>query len=161
MTKFHIIRIHYNCVVPYLYTGHHMSVIIWSWRLKSPTVPLLVPPFVQADTKENTKAVRQCPFVRGTHRWPVVYHQKGTVTHMMTSFAALLAICAGNSPVTGEFHAQRPVTRSFDVFFDLCLNKRLSKRSRGWLFETPSCSLWRHCNAEKSKSMSWLDQYWK
>ena len=39
--------------------------------------------------------------------------------HKMETFSALLAICAGNSPVTGEFHAQRPVTRSFDVFFDL------------------------------------------
>ena len=36
----------------------------------------------------------------------------------METFSALLAICAGNTPVTGEFHAQRPVTRSFDVFFD-------------------------------------------
>ena len=44
--------------------------------------------------------------------------------HQMEAFSALLAICAGNSPVTGEFHAQRPVTRSFDVFFDLLLNKR-------------------------------------
>ena len=45
----------------------------------------------------------------------------------MEAFSALLAICAGNSPVTGEFPAQRPVTRSFDVYFDLRLNKRLSK----------------------------------
>ena len=54
--------------------------------------------------------------------------------HQMKTFSALLAICAGNSPVTGEFLAQRPVTRSFDVFFDLRPNKRLSKQSRGWLF---------------------------
>ena len=47
------------------------------------------------------------------------------------------------SSVTREFPAQRPVTRSFDVFFDLRLDKRLSKH---WLFETPSHSLWRHCN---------------
>ena len=45
----------------------------------------------------------------------------------METFSALMAICVGNSPVTGEFPAQRPVTRSFDVFFDLRLNKRLSK----------------------------------
>ena len=37
----------------------------------------------------------------------------------METFSVLLAICAGNSPVTGEFPAQRPVTRSFDVFLDL------------------------------------------
>ena len=36
----------------------------------------------------------------------------------METFSALLAICAGNSPVPGEFPTQRPVTRSFDVFFD-------------------------------------------
>ena len=37
----------------------------------------------------------------------------------METFSALLTICAGNSPATGEFPAQRPVTRNFDVFFDL------------------------------------------
>ena len=40
----------------------------------------------------------------------------------METFSALLAICAGNSPVTGEFPAQRPVTEGFDIFFDLRLN---------------------------------------
>ena len=49
----------------------------------------------------------------------------------METFSALLAICAGNSPVTDEFLAQRPVTRSFDGFFDLRLNKRSSKQSQG------------------------------
>ena len=48
----------------------------------------------------------------------------------METFSALLALCPGNSPVPGEFPAQRPVTRSFDVFFDLRPNKRLSKQSR-------------------------------
>ena len=46
-------------------------------------------------------------------------------------FSVLLAICAGNSLVTGEFPTQRPVTWSFDVFFDLRLNKWLSKQWRG------------------------------
>ena len=46
----------------------------------------------------------------------------------------------------GEFPTQRPVTRSFDVFLDLRLNKRLSKQPWGWWFETPVWSLWRHCN---------------
>ena len=58
-----------------------------------------------------------CPFVRAIHLSP------------------------GNSP-----HAQRPVTRSFDVFFELRLNKRLSKQWWGWWFQTPSGPLWRHCN---------------
>ena len=64
----------------------------------------------------------------------------------METFSALLAIYAGNSPVTGEFPAQRPVTRSFDVFFYLRLNKRLSKQWWCWWFETPSRQLWRHGN---------------
>ena len=68
-------------------------------------------------------------------------------SHQMDTFSALLAICAGNIPVPGEFTAQRPVTRSFDVFFDLRLNKRLSKQSWGWWLERLSCPLWRHCNA--------------
>ena len=45
----------------------------------------------------------------------------------METFSALLTICAGNSPVTGEFPTQRPVTQSFDVFFDLRLNEPLSE----------------------------------
>ena len=59
---------------------------------------------------------------------------------------ALLALCAGNSPVTGEFPSQRPVTRGIGVSFDLGLNKRLSKQSRRcrW-FKTPSRLLWRYC----------------
>ena len=60
---------------------------------------------------------RYWPFVRGIHRSPV------------------------NFP-----HSQRPVTRSFDIFFDLRLNKRLSRQSWGWWYETLSCPLWRQCN---------------
>ena len=63
--------------------------------------------------------------------------------HQMETFSALLALCVGNSLVTGKFPAQRPVTWRFGVF-DLHLNKRLSKQSWGWWFETPSRSLWRH-----------------
>ena len=73
--------------------------------------------------------------------------------HQMETFSALLAICAGNSPVPGEFPTQRPVTRSFDVFFDLCLNKRLSKQWWGWWFEMLSCPLWRHRNAVPNQVM--------
>ena len=68
--------------------------------------------------------------------------------HQTETFFALLALCAGNSQVTGEFPAQRPVSRSFGVFFDLRLNKRLSKQSWGWWFDTLSHPLWRHCNGK-------------
>ena len=66
--------------------------------------------------------------------------------HQMETFSALLALWVRNSSVTAEFSAQRPVTWSFDVFFDLGLNKRLSKQSWGWWLEMPSRSWWRHHN---------------
>ena len=75
----------------------------------------------------------------------------------METFYALLAICVGNSPVPGEFHAQRQVTRRIDVFFDLRLNKRLSKQSWGWWFDTLSRPLWRHCNESLKYDFNTLD----
>ena len=54
---------------------------------------------------------------------------------MMTSWngdiSASLALCVRDPPVT----SQRPVTRSFDVFLDLRLNKRLSKQSKRCWFD--------------------------
>ena len=49
------------------------------------------------------------------------------VTSSNWNFSALLVLCVGNSPVIGEFPAQRPVTQSFGVFSDPRLNKRLIK----------------------------------
>ena len=82
----------------------------------------------------------------------IPWHTEAETKFMMTSsngniFRDTGPLC-GDSPVTGEFPSQRPVTRSFDVFFDLRLNKQLSKQSWGWWFETPSRSLWRHCNVQ-------------
>ena len=65
----------------------------------------------------------------------------------MKTSSALLVLYEGKPPFTGGFPSQRPVTRSFDVFLDRRLNKRLSKQSRRWWFETPSRQLWRHRNA--------------
>ena len=76
--------------------------------------------------------------------------------HQMETFSSLLALCAGNSPVTGEFPTHSPVPRSFDVFFDLRLNQQLSKQWRRRWFETPSRSLWRHWNDEII-SLCWRD----
>ena len=76
----------------------------------------------------------------------------------MEIFSALLAICAGNSPGTGEFPTQRPVSWNFDVFFDLRLNKRLSKQSWGWWFETPSRPLRRHRNV---RFVEVLAEHWQ
>ena len=66
--------------------------------------------------------------------------------HQMETFFALRALCAGNSPVTSEFPSQRPMMRSFDIFFDLRLSKMLCKQLRCRWFEMPLCSLWCHCN---------------
>ena len=67
--------------------------------------------------------------------------------HQVETFSVLLAICAGNSPVPGEFPTQRPVTRCFDFSFDLRLNGWwLSKQWWGWWFETLSWPSWRHYN---------------
>ena len=57
----------------------------------------------------------------------------------METFSALLALCAGNSPVTKPW-----------CFLWSALNKQLSKQSWGWWFETPSRSL--------RTSLLWVEQ---
>ena len=97
------------------------------------------------------------------HLHHAVMDGENTITwwrHQMETFSALLAICAGNSPVSGEFPAQRPVSRSFDVFFDLCPNKRLSKQSGGWWFQMQSSSLWRHFNEHEMFALDWWSGSW-
>ena len=115
----------------------------------------------------NYQSSASLAFVRGIHRWSVNSPHKGPVTqtffHLMTSSCILPhffyqimliplpaitwwqttllhndVIKWKHFPVTDGFPSQRPVTRSFDVFFDLRLNKRLSKQSRRRWFETPS-----------------------
>ena len=72
------------------------------------------------------------------------------VLYMMTSSNGNNFGVTGHS--CGEFTShrwippQRPVTRSFDIFFDLRLNKRLSKQWWGWWCKTHVCPSWRHCN---------------
>ena len=78
------------------------------------------------------------------------YTSLGLNQYMMTSsngniFRVTGPLC-GEFTGPDEFPAQRPVTRSFHVFFDLGPNKRLRKQPWGWWFETPSWSLWRQCN---------------
>ena len=72
----------------------------------------------------------------------------------MEIFPASLAIF-----VIWQIPAQRLVTRSLGVFFDLRLNKRLNKQSQGWWFETLSCPLWRHCNVTLMFGVSQLSGY--
>ena len=86
------------------------------------------------------------------------------VQFMMTSsngniFRVTGPLC-GDFTGPGEFLAQRPVTRSFDVFFLLRLNKRLSKQPRGWWFETAPWSLWRQCNVLLFYRVCFAAHYW-
>ena len=76
-----------------------------------------------------------------------IHYDKTWWRHQLETFFALLALCVRGihwSPVNSPH--KRPVTLNFDIFFDLCLNKRPSKQSRHRWIETASCSLWRHCN---------------
>ena len=66
--------------------------------------------------------------------------------HQMKTFSALMALCEGNSPVTGGLPSQKPMTRSFDVLFDPRPNKRLTKQSRRLQFEKKLRLSWRHWN---------------
>ena len=101
----------------------------------------------------NQTVPRHVPVCFRPHHWifamPYARSNFTWWRHDMETFSALLTMCAGNPPVAGEFPAQRSVTRSFDVTCDLRLNKRLSKQSRGWWFETLPRLLWRHCNEKE------------
>ena len=80
-------------------------------------------------------------------KWYVIWYV------MMTSSNGTISALLG--PLCGEctghrwIPPQRPVTRSFGVFFYLRLNKQLRKQLWGWWFETPSRPLWRHCNVRQ------------
>ena len=95
-----------------------------------------------------------------THRFMRFFDELRPESLQNPMMSALLAICAGNSPVPGEFPAQRPVARSFDVFFDLRVNKRLSKQSWGWWFETLARPLWPHRNALFWRNVCWILLIW-
>ena len=123
-------------------TGHVASVSrLW---VQSPIGHVF--PWTHAHSKWKTVQIPAHQHF-GQDIWTTVHAMENSWwRHQMETFSALLAICAGNSLVTGEFPAQRPVTRSFDVFFYLRLNKPLSKQWSGWWFETLSHPLWRHDN---------------
>ena len=78
-----------------------------------------------------------------TQEWPIC---KGIVTSSNENIFRVIGPWCGEFTVTGEYPSKTPVTRSFNVFFELHLNTHLSKQLWGWWFEMPSRSLWRHCN---------------
>ena len=85
-----------------------------------------------------------------SNRWPKPWWH-----HQMETFSMLLALCEGNLLVTGGFPSHRPVMWSFNVFFDLHLNKRLSKQLRWWWVEMPMHSLWCPCNELELNGALW------
>ena len=66
--------------------------------------------------------------------------------HQMEAFSALLALCVGNSPVTGDFPSQRTSNAELWCFFDVGESKWLNKMS-SWWFETQWHPVWCHFNA--------------
>ena len=100
-------------------------------------------------------------------KYTIPRKQKTTLSwwrHQMETFSALLTFCENNPSVAGGFPSQRPMTLSFHVLFDLRLNKRLSKQSRRRWFETPSRSLWRHCNVLylcDQCAVTYIDAIWR
>ena len=74
---------------------------------------------------------------------------------MMTSSNGNISCVSGLlwGEFPGEFPPQKPVTRSFDGYFDPRPSKWLSKQSWGWWFETPSRLLWRHRNGFNRSNM--------
>ena len=130
-------------------------------------IRLFVKQIVEAKTKGNIKAPHYWPFAREIYRSrtfsPIPSEkarnaERNPMTrwrHEMETFSGLLAFRAGNSLVVGKFPSQRPVTRSFDIFFDLHLNKRLSKQPGRCWFETPSVTPmpWRYL-LSKSHAMN-------
>ena len=92
--------------------------------------------------------------------------QQYVITHVTTMMTAsngnvfrVTGPLSGEFTGPGEFPTQRPVTRSFDVFFHRRLNKQLSRQPRGWWFETPPWSLWRQCNDIAKLPYIWLVEY--
>ena len=123
------------------------NISTYTWK-RSGDPKVYIPRPLTLANNDNLKIDRQ-----------IYHHEREKLPHrfpsglktMMTSsngniFRVTDPLC-GEFTGPGEFPTQRPVTRSFDIFFDLRLNKWLSKQPWGWWFETPSWSLWRHCNA--------------
>ena len=130
------------------------------WRLNSPVSLLFTQPFIQSQIKENCKAPRHWPLCGKftSYRWIPVQMASYTAnvsiwwrhhgTGKLGSWDAWFEswprqMTSSNGNI---FRAQRPVTRSFDDFFDLHLNKWISKPWWGWWFEASSRPLWRHSN---------------
>ena len=130
---------------PHYWPFHYHDVIMGSIASQITSLTIVYSTVYSDADQRKHQSSASLAFVREIHRGPVNFPHKWPVTRKMFPFDDVI-MCVGNSPVPGEFPSQRPVTRGFDVLFDLHMNKRLSKQSRRWWFETPLHSLWRHHN---------------
>ena len=94
-----------------------------------------------------------------------IFVKPAALLSMMTSSNGNVFRVTG--PLCGKFTGHRwiPLTVASDselwCFFDMRLNKRLSKQPRLRWFETPSSSLWRHCNGVQRLFVVWVEsQKW-
>ena len=108
---------------------------IWPLLEFHSRVTTLVPTFFWSQINHKQVAVHVCS------RLYIVM-----MTSSIGNIFRIIGLLCGNSLVTGEFPSQRPVRRNFGVFFDLGINKQLSKQSRHQWLETQLRSLWCHCN---------------
>ena len=103
-------------------------------------------PKIISNWYEQNVYIYRCPMNALFTNFPATF--KLMMTSSNGSIFRVTGPLCGEITGPGEFPVERPVTRSFDVFFHLRLNKRLSKQPWGWWFETPGWSLWRHLMRE-------------
>ena len=138
----------------------HLSIeIMLRWMPHSPmaiipTLVLVLAWYRQATNLYLNKCwpISMSPYVATLPRW-VNRRRKSNMSYHDDVIKWNIFRVTGH--LCGEFTAQGPVTRSFDVFFDQRLNKRLNKHSWGWWFETLSRPLGRHCNSWYGNYHSW------
>ena len=108
----------------------------------------------QSETVFGRILCLSCPSQPFYSRWLISPFAPNMMTSSNGNIFRVTGPLCGEFIVPGEFPALKPVTRSFDAFFDLCLNKQLSEQSWGWWFETPPCPLWRLRNGRRVTPVS-------
>ena len=128
-------QILYIFMVAHTYGTYHIT---YTWFFRD----LYCSDYIFCGTRVKTHIIlsRQCPLVGFEHmnEWALIrpnvciYRQAHYVIawwrHQLETFSGLLDLCEGNPSAT--IPKQRPVTRSFDVFFDLRLNAGDLRRPR-------------------------------
>ena len=128
---------------------HCILVSFYQYMVGTLGINLIMPTFMKPFLNSQTSIWSKAEWCESLSSILMIWNRVVFYDSMMTSsngsiFCVTGPLC-GEFAGPGEFPTQRPVTRSFDVFFDLRPNKRLSKQP--WL-ETLSWSLWCHCNVK-------------